>query len=382
MPVLRHPRPGPDAARRSSCCDRDGRAARRAGATAMTPARERAADRLRQPGPPGRRPGPGLRRGASSALALPGVDAWTRTTSSRVEDADAAAAPRRAWCSSDAGRARARAVLRSAARRAGARARASARHSVQPEAVLALARELFGARAGRPTLLGIRGYEFDEFGEALTARAARATWRRAARVPRARVLADARVRRRRRRRRRPPQSERGNAMKDGKHVILCVDDDPDILESLKVVLEANGYAMVDGAARAEEGCERYKAERPDLVIVDLMMEEVDAGAGFVKELKAPGQPRPRSTCSAPSATSSHRSIDSVAARPRRRLPEAHPGQGPARRAQGQAQGRDPPGPALDPLDLVQDAALGRVAHPLAALQARFSPRVDPDSGSR
>jgi len=74
-------------------------------------------------------------------------------------------------------------------------------------------------------------------------------------------------------------------MKDGKHVILCIDDDPDILESLRIVLEANGYAMAE-AATAEEGVKVYQQEKPDLIIVDLMMEEVDAGTRFVKELQA------------------------------------------------------------------------------------------------
>ncbi|MBN2211629.1 MAG: response regulator [Sedimentisphaerales bacterium] len=74
-------------------------------------------------------------------------------------------------------------------------------------------------------------------------------------------------------------------MKDGKYVILCIDDDPDILESLRIVLEANGYMMVE-AGTAEEGLMVYKQTKPDLIIVDLMMEEVDAGTHFVKELQA------------------------------------------------------------------------------------------------
>jgi len=76
-------------------------------------------------------------------------------------------------------------------------------------------------------------------------------------------------------------------MQDGKHVILCIDDDPDIRDSLKMILEANGYVHV-GAATAEEGVKVYKESGPDLVIVDLMMEEVDAGTNFVKELKLLG----------------------------------------------------------------------------------------------
>ena len=43
-------------------------------------------------------------------------------------------------------------------------------HSVAPEAVLALSRDLFGAEP-EAWLLGIRGYDFDEFGEWLSPRA-------------------------------------------------------------------------------------------------------------------------------------------------------------------------------------------------------------------
>jgi len=73
-------------------------------------------------------------------------------------------------------------------------------------------------------------------------------------------------------------------MQDGKHVIHCLDDDPDICEFLKTVLENGGY-IASTAATAEEGLKIYKEINPDLVIVDLMMEEIDAGATFVKELR-------------------------------------------------------------------------------------------------
>jgi DNA-binding response OmpR family regulator len=80
-------------------------------------------------------------------------------------------------------------------------------------------------------------------------------------------------------------------MQDGKHVILCVDDDPDILSFLKIVLKGEGYVVTE-ATSAEEGLRVYKATPPDLVILDLMMEEVDAGTSFVKELKALGNKAP------------------------------------------------------------------------------------------
>jgi DNA-binding response OmpR family regulator len=76
-------------------------------------------------------------------------------------------------------------------------------------------------------------------------------------------------------------------MRDGKHVILYVEDDRDFLDSVRTVLEANGYVVI-GAASGDEGLRAYRRSEPDLVIVDLMMEEVDAGADLVKELKAAG----------------------------------------------------------------------------------------------
>jgi len=80
-------------------------------------------------------------------------------------------------------------------------------------------------------------------------------------------------------------------MQDGKHVILYVDDDQDVLDGVRLVLESNGYVMVE-ANTAEEGLRTYKETQPDLLIVDLMMEEVDAGTSLVRELRALGNQAP------------------------------------------------------------------------------------------
>ena len=80
-------------------------------------------------------------------------------------------------------------------------------------------------------------------------------------------------------------------MQDDKHVILLVDDDPDILESLRVVLEAHDYVVVT-ASSGQEGLKVFKEVNPDLLIVDLMMEEIDSGTSFVKELKVAGNTAP------------------------------------------------------------------------------------------
>ena len=73
-------------------------------------------------------------------------------------------------------------------------------------------------------------------------------------------------------------------MAENRALILCIDDDPDILHYLETVLTAEGYEFA-GASSAEEGLHAYDRLKPSLVIVDLMMEEVDAGAGFAKELR-------------------------------------------------------------------------------------------------
>jgi len=63
-----------------------------------------------------------------------------------------------------------------------------------------------------------------------------------------------------------------------------VDDDPDFLEIHKVVLHNHGYDVLT-ATSGREGLERVRAEMPDLVILDLMMEKHDAGFSFSKTVK-------------------------------------------------------------------------------------------------
>jgi DNA-binding response OmpR family regulator len=80
-------------------------------------------------------------------------------------------------------------------------------------------------------------------------------------------------------------------MTDAKHLILYVDDDPDLLEATRLRLEKAGYGVIT-ASSAEEGLKAYKAHGPDFLLVDLMMEEVDAGTNLVKELKLLGNRAP------------------------------------------------------------------------------------------
>jgi CheY-like chemotaxis protein len=58
--------------------------------------------------------------------------------------------------------------------------------------------------------------------------------------------------------------------------ILIVDDDPDIVEALKMTLEANRYKVYT-AANGTEGLKQVKAANPDLIILDVMMDTITEG---------------------------------------------------------------------------------------------------------
>jgi len=67
--------------------------------------------------------------------------------------------------------------------------------------------------------------------------------------------------------------------------ILVVDDDPDILDALAMILESQGYQVVT-ARDGVEGLATLKAEKPDLMILDLLMPKMD-GFAVCKELQDP-----------------------------------------------------------------------------------------------
>jgi DNA-binding response OmpR family regulator len=67
--------------------------------------------------------------------------------------------------------------------------------------------------------------------------------------------------------------------------ILVVDDDPDILDAVAMILESQGYEVVT-ARDGVEGLANLKAENPDLMILDLLMPKMD-GFAMCKELQDP-----------------------------------------------------------------------------------------------
>ena len=66
--------------------------------------------------------------------------------------------------------------------------------------------------------------------------------------------------------------------------ILIIDDDPDIVEAIKVVLEDKKYDIVS-ASSGKQGLEKVKKVKPDLVILDVMMETGDKGFDVARAIK-------------------------------------------------------------------------------------------------
>ena len=56
--------------------------------------------------------------------------------------------------------------------------------------------------------------------------------------------------------------------------ILAIDDEPDVLEFLEMVLSKSGYEVFT-APNGTEGLIRAHVEKPDLILLDIMMEKMD-----------------------------------------------------------------------------------------------------------
>lgn len=65
--------------------------------------------------------------------------------------------------------------------------------------------------------------------------------------------------------------------------ILVVDDDPDIIKTTTRVLETRGYQVI-AALNGEECLKKIQEERPDVIILDLLMPKLD-GFGVCRELR-------------------------------------------------------------------------------------------------
>jgi len=68
--------------------------------------------------------------------------------------------------------------------------------------------------------------------------------------------------------------------------ILVVDDDPDDLKMISMILEPEGYQVIT-AENGREALEKAESEDPDLIILDVMMPELDGFAACAKLKSSP-----------------------------------------------------------------------------------------------
>lgn len=69
-----------------------------------------------------------------------------------------------------------------------------------------------------------------------------------------------------------------------KATIFVVDDDPDIVDQLALLIKNEGYEFASAASR-EEAEQVLMSVKPDVAIIDLMMEEMDSGFVLAHEIK-------------------------------------------------------------------------------------------------
>lgn len=72
-------------------------------------------------------------------------------------------------------------------------------------------------------------------------------------------------------------------LKQNQKVVLLVDDDPLIIRVYQKKLTADGY-KVNTAADGEEALSRIREEKPDIILLDVMMPKMN-GVETLKELK-------------------------------------------------------------------------------------------------
>jgi DNA-binding response OmpR family regulator len=73
--------------------------------------------------------------------------------------------------------------------------------------------------------------------------------------------------------------------------VAIIDDDPDIVEANCILLEANGFTVCS-ASSVDEAIALVRSERPDLIILDVMMQEPDDGFYLANRFRKDGVAAP------------------------------------------------------------------------------------------
>ncbi len=66
--------------------------------------------------------------------------------------------------------------------------------------------------------------------------------------------------------------------------IMIIDDDIDLVEAMRITLETDDYEVID-AQEGQKGLEILKKEKPDLLILDVMMGTLDEGFHIAYQIR-------------------------------------------------------------------------------------------------
>lgn len=66
--------------------------------------------------------------------------------------------------------------------------------------------------------------------------------------------------------------------------IVCIEDEPEMIDLIRIILKRAGFDII-GAVGGEEGLKAIRAHKPDLVLLDLMMPDID-GWEVYRQMKA------------------------------------------------------------------------------------------------
>ncbi len=59
-----------------------------------------------------------------------------------------------------------------------------------------------------------------------------------------------------------------------KRIVVCIEDEPEMIDLIKLILGRKNFELV-GAVGGREGLDRVREIKPDLVLLDLMMPDID-----------------------------------------------------------------------------------------------------------
>ncbi|MDD3045362.1 MAG: response regulator [Candidatus Delongbacteria bacterium] len=82
----------------------------------------------------------------------------------------------------------------------------------------------------------------------------------------------------------------------GKKKALVIDDGIDFIAAYKAILEANGIDVIS-ATNGKDGFQKVENEKPDVIVLDVMMETPDSGFEFLQNMQEKGIKIPVILCS-------------------------------------------------------------------------------------